>query len=163
MPLSPVLVFEKTSSYSSFPLKGMVYELSLRVRDSADRLKELKQAHRLVQSLLQGELLGLYNLLDFVLWPQGLLLRVSLKEFSTLSEFLAYLKRQSLYPGHSHESLWDDDLEWIRVIPPEKLEESTQRFLSRASLLREKLEATKGFDPSLFFFYRSPMNLPFIN
>ena len=154
MSFSQSLLYETPSSYSSFPLKGMAYEVSLRVRGSADHLKELKQAHRLVQSLLQGELLGLFNLLDFVLWPQGLLLRVSLKEFSTLSEFLAYLKRQSLYPGHSPENLWDDDLEWIRVIPPEKLEESTHRFLSRASLLREKLEATKGFDPSLFFFYR---------
>lgn len=152
MPLSPFLLYETPSSYS--PLKGMVYEVSLRVRGSAGRLKDLKQAHRLVQCLLQGELLGLYRLLDFVLWPQGLLLRVSLKGFSTLSEFLAYLKRQSLYPGHSRETLWDEDLEWIRVIPPEKMDESTHRFLGQASLLREKLEATKGFDPNLFFFYR---------
>lgn len=148
------LLHETPSTYSSFPLKGMVYEVSLRVRDSSDHLKELKQAHRLVQSLLQGELLGLYTLLDFVLWPQGLLLRVSLKEFTTLSEFLNYLKRQSLHPGQKPENLWDDDLEWICVIPPERLEESTRRFLDRASLLREKLQTTKGFDPNLFFFYR---------
>lgn len=153
---SPCFVRENPSSYAAFPLKGMVYEISLRVRDSSDDLKDLKKVHRLVQSLLEGQLLGLYDLLDFVLWPQGLFLRVYLKGFSTLSEFFAFLKRQSIYPGHSPASLWDDDLEWIRVVSPEKLDESTRRFLDHASYLRGKLQAMKGFDPNLFFFYRNP-------
>ena len=117
-------------------------------------MKDLMQAHRLVRSLLQGEILDLYGLLDFVIWPQGLFLRISLKKFSTLSEFLAFLKTQNLYPGHSSEDFWNDDLEWIRVVPPEKLDESTQRFWDQAFQLREELQATKGFDPNLFFFYR---------
>jgi hypothetical protein len=154
MSFSFPLVRETPSTYSSFPLKGMVYEVSLRVRNSSDNLKDLKQAHHLVQSLLKGELLGLYHLLDFVLWPEGVLLRVSLKEFATLSEFLSFLKLQSLSPNHSSNSLWDDDLEWIRVVPPERLGESTRSFLDKAFLLKKKLQTAKGFNPNLFFFYR---------
>ncbi len=156
MSLSPFLVHEPPSSYSSFPLREMVYEVSLRVRDSSDDLKDLGRAHRLVQSLLRGQLLGLYDLMDFVLWPEGLFLRVSLKGFSTLSEFLSYLKGQSLHPDPSSHSLWDDDLEWIRVVPPDRREESTRRFLEQASRLRRELETTEGVDPNLFFYYRDP-------
>ncbi len=156
MSFSFPLFRETPSTYSSFPLKGMVYEISLRVRHSSDDLKDLKQAQRLVQSLLRGELLGLYRMLDFVLWPQGLFLRVSLKEFSTLSEFLSFLKRQSLSPDPSSASLWDDDLEWIRIVPPEKLDESTRGFLNKALYLKHELQTTEGFNPNLFFFYRDP-------
>jgi hypothetical protein len=156
MPLFPTLAQETPSSYSSFPLRGMVYEVSLRVRNSADDLKDLGRSHRVVQSLLRGQLLGLYDLMDFILWPEGLFLRVSLKGFATLSEFLTYLKGQALHPDSSRLSLWDDDLEWIRVIPPEGRDESTLRFLEQASRLRGDLDATAGFDPNLFFYYRNP-------
>jgi hypothetical protein len=157
MSLSPILAHETPSTYSSFPLRGMVFEVSLRVRDFSDDLKDLGRAHRVVQSLLRGQLLGLYELMDFILWPEGLFLRVSLKGFSTLSEFLTYLKGQSLHPDSSPRSFWDEDLEWIRVIPPDRREESTRRFLEQASRLRHELGATDGFDPNLFFYYRDPL------
>ncbi len=82
----------------------MVYEISLRVRDSSDHFQDLYQSHRLVQTLLKGQMLDLYNMRDFVLWPNGLFLRISLKGFATLSEFFDFLKKQSLYPGFRREA-----------------------------------------------------------
>ncbi len=161
MPLSRTAVYEPHSPYSAFPMRGMVYEISLRVRDSSDHFQDLYQSHRLVQTLLKGQMLDLYNMRDFVLWPNGLFLRISLKGFATLSEFFDFLKKQSLYPGVSPGGLWEDDIDWIQVIPPERMVDSDRRFLDRAEHLRTKLRGSKGGDPSLFFFYRDP-SLSFI-
>ena len=79
-------------------------------------------------------------------------LRISLKGFATLSEFFDFLKKQSLYPGVSPGGLWEDDIDWIQVIPPERMVDSDRRFLDRAEHLRTKLRGSKGGDPSLFFF-----------
>src|SRR5579871_2276599 len=92
-------VRENPSLYSTPPRKNLTYEVSLRAAPSSSWLKELQGAHRLLQALLQGQLLGIYELLDFVIWSDGLFARVSLRGPSSLSEFLKFLKEKTIPSG----------------------------------------------------------------
>jgi hypothetical protein len=145
---------ETPFEYQAQPRKNLFYEVSLKTSPSSDWLKELQGAHRLVQSLLQGELMGQYELLDFLIWPEGVFTRVSLKELSSLSEFLRFLKEKSAPAGESPSAFWDDELQWIRLIPADKLDESTRDFLQTVNRVREEVDRSRGFSPNLLFFYR---------
>ena len=131
-----------------------MYEISLRTVVYSDWLKELQGAHRLVQSLLQGQLMGQYHLLDFMIWPRGIFTRVALREASSLSEFLKFLKEKSIPAGETTKSYWDDEPQWIKLVTPEKLSESPRSFLLRADQVRQDVSQSEGFSPSLYFFYR---------
>jgi len=148
-----LVVRENPSSYSPFSRKNVVYEVALGVDPSSSWLKDLSHAHRLVQTLLQGELLGDYELLDFLIWPEGLLTRVSLKKTPSLSEFLRSLKEKSAPAQEDYRRLWREEPQWIRLVPPEKLEESTRLFLETAQSVQLGLSDST---PGLFFFYRNP-------
>jgi hypothetical protein len=147
-------VQEPPSRYSSFKEK-FTYEISLRTAFSNDWLKELRYAHRLVETLSKGDLLGQYDLWDFLIWPDGFFTRISLKGSFSLSEFLIFLKEKSTPAGNSVADFWDDELQWIKLIPPEKLLESTEAFLQTASRIHQGLQQSNGYSPSLFFFYRN--------
>jgi hypothetical protein len=152
-------VRENPSLYSTPPRKDLVYEVSLRTTPSSSWLKELQGAHRLVQALLQGQLLGLYELLDFVVWPDGLFARVSLRGPSSLSEFLKFLKEKTVPSGEPTVSFWDDELQWIKLIPEDRLEGSTRLFLETADRIRKAVELSGGYSPNLFFYYRNPRRM----
>lgn len=154
-PFTPYLQ-ESPAGYSPFPLREPVYEIALKTAGTPDGLKYLQDAHRLVQALLQGDLLGDYKLLDFMLWPEGLFTRVSLRNDLPLAEFLKFLRERSTPPGRSPSDFWEEELRWIRLIPPENLEESTRFFLERADLVRRDVSRSHGFSPNLFFLYRDP-------
>ncbi|HEY5039278.1 MAG TPA: hypothetical protein VIJ93_09430, partial [bacterium] len=126
----------------------------LRTAPYTDWLKELQGAYRLIQTLLQGQLMGQYQLLDFLIWPQGIFARVVLKEIGSLSEFLKFLKEKSIPAGETTPAYWDDELQWIKLVTPENQVESTQTFLLKANKLRQEINQSQGFSPSLFFFYR---------
>lgn len=149
-------VQEPPSPYSPFSREHAVYEVSLKVPPRFSWLKELSHAHRLVQALLQGELLGDYELFDFLVWPEGLFTRVSLKKTPSLAEFLRSLKEKSAPPEGDHRGFWEDELLWIRLVTPENLPESTRFFLETAESLRRSLVGSGGGSPNLFFFYRNP-------
>ena len=151
-PLLPQ-VRETPFRYSSFK-ENFIYEISLRTASSRPWLQELQAAHRLVQALLKGELLGQYELFDFLIWPDGFFARVSLKKSFSLSEFLAFLKDKTA-PAGDPTGFWDDELQWIKLIPSEKLSESTEAFLQTASQIHKGLQKSNGYSPSLFFFYRN--------
>jgi hypothetical protein len=106
-----------------------------------------------VQTLLQGELLGRYELLDFLIWPEGTFLRVRLPQ--DLSEFLRFLKDRSVPAGELPQAYWDDELQWLRLIPEDKVADSTNRFLETCGKIREQAENSKGSEPNLFFYYRN--------
>jgi hypothetical protein len=146
---------ESPSPYSPTPWSNPVYEISLRTAHSSDWLRDLPGAHRLVQGLFQGELLGRYELLDFLIWPEGLLTRVSLKGASSLSEFLVFLREKSTPSGEAYANFWDDELQWIKLVPLERLPESTRAFLQTADRIRREVQLSRGFSPNLFFFYRN--------
>jgi hypothetical protein len=152
-PAAPV-VQETPLRYSSSQ-ENFAYEVSLRTASSSPWLGELQVAHRLVQVLLRGELLGQYELLDFLIWPEGLLTRVSLKGAFSLSEFLSLLKEKSTPAGGAPGRSWDDELQWIKLIPPEKMTESTGAFLETAGRIRQSLPSPGGMPSPLFFFYRN--------
>jgi hypothetical protein len=147
-------VQERSFEYSTTPNKEFTYEISLRTAAYTDWLKELQGAYRLTQALLQGQLMGHYQLLDFLIWPQGIFTRIALKDISSLSEFLKFLKEKSIPAGETTPAFWDDELQWIKLVPPENRTESTQSFLLKANELRRKINQSQGFSPSLFFFYR---------
>src|SRR5579863_1680514 len=92
---------QETPFHYSSSKGNFTYEISLRTTASRPWLNDLSAAHRLVQTLLKGELLGQYELLDFLIWSEGLLTRVSLKKSHPLSEFLAFLKENSTPSGNS--------------------------------------------------------------
>ena len=98
MPLTPS--FSKTQEspfgYSVSFGEKPVFEVSLRTREPSDSLKDLSNAQRLVQVLLQGEILGEYSLFDFLIWPEGLFVRVSLGEFLFPLGILEILERKIL-------------------------------------------------------------------
>lgn len=145
---------EDASGYTPGPLRGAVYEVSMRTAASTDWLKDLRNAHRLVQALLTGKARGDFDLLDFLLWPEGVFLRVRLEPSRPLGELLKFLREASTPPGKDPFDHWDDDLEWLRLVPPQNLSASTQAFLERADRFRRETAASHGFSPSLFFFYR---------
>lgn len=147
---------EAPLEYSPSPRREVVYEVSLRARADSDWLKELQNAHRLTQVLLQGHLLGEYELLDFLIWPEGVFTRVSLTGVPSLAGFLRLLKEKSVPAGTSPSLHWDDDLQWLKLIPPEGLSESTRLFLERADRVRREVSRSFGFSPNLLFFYRNP-------
>jgi hypothetical protein len=139
----------------SYSRQNFAYEISMRTESSRPWLKELLAAHRLVQTLLKGELLGQYELLDFLIWPDGFFTRISLKGHFSLSEFLTFLKEKSTPAGNSAGESWDDELQWIKLILPEKFSESTEAFLQTADRIRQGLQTSNESLPSLFFFYRN--------
>ncbi len=151
---SNLLVQEGSFEYSAPSGNEFTYEISLRTVVYSDWLKELQGAHRLVQSLLRGQLMGQYHLLDFLIWPRGIFTRVALKNSSSLSEFLKFLKEKSIPSGESPGTFWDDEPQWIKLVTPDKLSESTRSFLLRADQVRREVGQSEGFSPSLFFFYR---------
>jgi hypothetical protein len=154
--LREIFARESPFDYPIFPSRDYVYEISLRTATYTDWLKELQSAHRLVQTLVQGEIMGRYRLLDFLIWPEGVFIRVSLQETRSLADFLRHLKEKSSPPGESPERFWDEDLKWIRLISPENLDDSSRLFLERADEIRREVSRSFGFSPSLFFFYRDP-------
>ncbi len=158
MPLlaSSALVREAPLPYGSHPIGNPVFEVSLKTAGSAAPLKELLNAHRLVETLLRWEIQGNYVLLDFVLWPQGIFTRVCLNKGYSLSEFLGFLREKSTPPGRTPSDYWQDELTWIRLVPAGSLEDSTNRFLQTADQVRAEMDRSQGYSPSLFFFYRNP-------
>lgn len=119
-------------------------------------LQNLSDAHRLVQTLLQGEILGDYTLLDFLIWPQGFFTRVSLKKTPSLAEFLKSIKEKSApYEGYYLDA-WEEEPRWLRLVPPDKLSESTRFFMETVESIRQPLAGAEDSFPSLFFFYQNP-------
>ena len=145
---------EKNSAYSSNPFKEMVYEVSLKTAPYRDWLGELQGAHRLLQTLLQGQIMGNYHLLDFLIQPEGLFARVTLKNGSLLFDFLTWVKEKSCPAGESTRAFWNDELQWIKLVPPDRLAESTRLFLKKAESLHREVHLTESGPPELFFFYR---------
>lgn len=149
-------VQEPPSNYSPFSRKNLVYEVSLKLTSPSQGLKGLVHANRLVQTLLHGEALGAYELLDFLIWPEGLLVRISLKMAPSLSDFLKFLKEKSTPPEKDYRNYWKDEPQWIRLVPPEKLQESTRSFLETAEFIHRDASTSGIFASNLFFFYRNP-------
>lgn len=154
------LVQEPPAGYSHSPSRTPIYEIALRVNPAHGLLKDLQSAHRIVQALRQGEILGNYGILDFLIWPQGVFARISLKDIPRLSDFLSFLKEKAAPAGVEPSRFWDEEPLWIRLVASEKLAESTRSFLATAEALRHGMEASGGFTPNLFFFYRNPRLLP---
>ncbi|HJT23067.1 MAG TPA: hypothetical protein VJ873_00710 [bacterium] len=154
-PLSPSIQ-ESPSPYSPFSRKNVAYEILLQVSDASSPFKNLSNAHRLVQTLIQGELLGDYELWDFLIWPEGLLARVALKKAPSLSEFLKSLKEKSTPPEKDPQNFWENELRWIRLVTPERISESTRFFMETAESIWQPLSGFENFSPNLYFFYRSP-------
>ena len=153
--LSHPSVAEPPSAYSPFSRKYLVYEVALRPA-SSQRFKDLSHAHRLVRALLQGEVLGAYELMDFLVWPDGVFLRVVLKKTPSLAGFLRFLREKSTPPEMDESAYWKDEPLWIRLVPPEKLKESTRSFLETAESIHRGSSASGLFSSNLFFFYRNP-------
>lgn len=146
---------ENPFEYNVSPRSGLIYEVSLRVRNSTDWLKDLQAAHRLVQVLLQGQLLGQYELLDFLIWPEGLFARVLLSKTTSLSNFLRFLKEKSSPVEQASSAYWDDELQWIKLISRENLEASNQAFLETANRIQQDLKLSQNSPSSLLFLYRN--------
>lgn len=151
---------EPPGSYSPAPSRTRIYEIALRVDPANGLLKDLQSAHRMVQALRQGEILGSYEVLDFLIWPQGVFTRVFLRDIPLLSDFLSFLKEKAAPSGVEPSRFWDEEPLWIRAVAPEKLAESTRSFLVTAEALRRGMEASGGFTPNLYFFYRNPRLRP---
>jgi hypothetical protein len=133
-----------------------VFEISLRAAEGSDWLQHLSGAHRVVQALFQGELLGQYELLDFLLWPQALFARVRMRERENLSNFLGLLHSRTVPAGEAVRSYWAEEPLWIKWVGPEGLADSTQEFLAKSRELRLEAGGLGADDPSLFFLYRNP-------
>ncbi len=101
-------------------------------------------------------MVGDYELLDFLIWPEGLRARVSLKKTPSLAEFLRFLKEKSAPVGKDYKDLWEDEPLSIKLVPPEKLLESTRSFLEVADSIRRGEAGSGYFSPSLFFLYQNP-------
>jgi hypothetical protein len=142
---------EPPSFYSPFSRKNTVYEVSLRA--ASPWLKELSNTHRLVQALLRGDLLGNYEIWDFLIWPEGILFRLSLGKTPSLAELLKFLKEKSVPAESRYRDFWEDEPRSIRLVQPEKIAESNRFFLDAVESLRY---GTGGSWPSPFFFYRHP-------
>jgi hypothetical protein len=144
---------EESKPYPGFSQKDLIYEVSLKTKNAAPWLSDLPQAYRLIQALTQGQLLDQYKIMDFLIWSEGFFLRVKLRSMPALSDFLSFLKEKTAGPGQGTFS-WDDELQWIRLITPEKLTESTRDFLQNAERLQAQLKLHAAHAPSLFFYYR---------
>ncbi|HVM32826.1 MAG TPA: hypothetical protein VMU88_06810 [bacterium] len=138
--------------------RDLLYEISLKTRSAGPWLSNLPQACRLIQALTQGQLLEQFEIMDFLIWSEGFFLRVKLKSMPALSDFLSFLKQKTAPPDASREGevfAWEDELQWIRLITPENLAESTRDFLANAEKLRSQLKDRPAGSSSLFFFYRN--------
>lgn len=147
-------VREKNSEYSALPFKEMVYEVSLKTVPYRDWLGELQGVHRLLKTLLQGQIMEHYRLLDFLIQPEGLFARVTLTNGSSLSDFLTLVKEKSCPAGESSGDFWNDELQWIKLVPPDRLAESTRLFLKKAESLHREIHLGENHPPALFFYYR---------
>jgi len=154
LPAIQVSVVQEIQSGYSAPFREMVYEVSLRTAAYSDWLKKINGAHRLLQALLQGQMMGQYQLLDFIIQPDGLFTRVTLKNGSSLSDFLNWVKEKSIPAGEPSRAFWNDELQWIKLVPPDRLAESTRLFLQKAESLHREVHLTESGPPELFFFYR---------
>lgn len=141
---------EAPSPYSPFSRQNLVYEVSLRT--SSAWLQKLHHAHRLVQGMLQGEVLGDYELLDFLIWPEGILFRISLKKAPSLAEAMKSLKEKSTPTGGDYRNHWEDEPQWIRLVTPENLSESNRFFQETARAIQQRVEA---YPSTLYFLYRN--------
>ena len=130
---------------------GCLYEVSLRTPLYSTWLGELQGAHRLIQTLFQGQLLGYYDLVDAVVWSEGFFARVSLKEGSSLSGFLKFLKERTVPSGEPTSAYWVEEPRWLRLIPQERRRDSDRHFQETARQVRERLDDKS---PGLFFYYR---------
>ncbi len=139
----------------SAPSQGFLYEVSLRTPLYSQWLKELPGFHRLLQTLFQGELLGQYELVDLVVWPEGLFVRLSLKGSSSLSDFLTYLKERTVPAGEPSFDYWVAEPQWLRLVPPERFEESERHFLSILQRHQAEMIDMAPASPGLFFYYRN--------
>lgn len=153
-------VQEPPTRYSPTPPRTQIYEIALRVNPARGLLKDLQSAHRMVQALRQGEILGNYEVLDFLIWPQGVFTRIFLRDIPRLSDFLSFLKEKAVPAGEEPSRFWEEEPPWIRLVAPKKLAESTRSFLVTAEALRHGMESSGGFTPNLYFFYRNPRLLP---
>lgn len=149
-------VHETPNTYPTPSFKEMVYEVSLRTPAYSGWLREVQGAHRLLQALLQGQLMGHYQLLDFLIQPDGLFARVTLKNGSSLSDFLNWIKEKSSPAGESSLAYWNDELQWIKLVPPDRLRESTRLFLNKAESLHREAHLSEAGLPSPFFYFRDP-------
>ena len=145
---------EAPSPYSPFSRENVIYEVSLRAASSW--LKELSHTHRLVQALLQGDLLGNYEILDFLIWPEGILFRASLGTTPSLAELLRTLKEKSIPVKGRLQDFWEDEPRSIRLVSPEKTAESNRFFLEAVESIRREGDGAGASWPSPFFFYRHP-------
>jgi len=141
--------------YSKPSPQGFLYEVSLHTPLYSQWLKELQGFHRLIQTLFQGELLGQYELVDLVIWPEGLFARVSLKGAFSLSEFLKYLKGRTVPAGEPTSDYWIEEPQWLRLIPQERLEDSDRHFLQILQHRQAEMGTLDPSSPNLFFYYRN--------
>lgn len=155
---------ENPKSYHGSTSRNLIYEVSLKTQAAAPWLSDLPQACRLIQTLTQGQLLEQYEIMDFLIWSEGFFLRVKLGSMPALSDFLSFLKQKTSGPSQEAGAFsWEDELQWIRLITPENLAESTRDFLQNAEKLQAELrtrsrelpKSTGAAPPSLFFFYRN--------
>ena len=151
MPPLPAFVQESPSAYSR-PLREPIYEIFLGAGGPPDWLGDLPGAHRLVQTLLKGEMSGRYELLDFLIWPDGLLARFSLGQAS-LPGLLGFLKDHSVPSSADPRSHWNGRLERVRLVPPRDLPGSQASFLHAAERIR-------ALSPGLFFLYQKSATRP---
>ena len=148
------LAQETSHAYSTPSFREMVYEVSLKTTARNDWLGNIHGAHRLLQTLLQGQFMGVYQLLDFIIQPGGLFARITLGNGSTLYDFLKWVKEQSSPARVASDDYWDDELQWIKLIPPDRLQESTRSFLQMADRLNREARQSRGDSPHLFFYFR---------
>jgi hypothetical protein len=152
MAVFPAFLWENSAGYFR-PVGNPVYEIFMGAGPAGDCLQGLPGAHRLVQALLKGELSGRYELLDFLIWPGGLLARLSPRAAFSLPDLLDFLKEQSSPSGRGAAGLWDDRLQRIRLVPPGDLSASQRGFLQAAERIR-------ALSPGLFFLYQNQARSP---
>src|SRR5271168_870947 len=86
---------EHPAEYDSSDPLSLIYEVCLQTSVKNNWLTQLLGAHRLLQTLMQGQILGRYQLWDFLIWSEGLMVRVSFQNRSSLSEFISFIKEKS--------------------------------------------------------------------
>ena len=154
--LAPPFLREAPAGYSSFKGRDLVYEIALRTPPGNPWLRDLPNSYRLLQTWLLAQSKGWCGLLDFVIKPEGFLLRVHLGKQATLAEFLVFVRERSTPPHQTVEESWVSEPAWLKLVPPSEAVESSREFMEKAAVLREEAAATPVSSPQLYFFFHDP-------
>ncbi len=130
-----------------------VYEVVLRTSNEKAWLKTPEDAQRCFQTLLRVQRSLQLEWLDILMWQDGLYLRLKLGNASNLLEVLSLFRDESSLASAPETPPWEKEPTWVRMVTPERAQDSGKLFREKFVSLMEALRQKPGASETLFFYH----------